>query len=250
MALGNMTQKELADLAGVARTSIQAIELCKLKLSPGLAHKISCATGVNYSWLMDGDASIPPINHAGRPYMESDFALAQGRLYTEADLPYTTEDFKPTALIGDLKEPQKRLSTYHSHMGRLQLAQAYYLLRRILGDAKKESRDFEFQAGHFLYRLEHFVRTELRKRPQLAEQIFAEQEQQWQQMEARVAPGRVYPKGGFLTPADTKACDVMEQDSAQNRATIQRFQKDLFGKPGVAKKAPKRSSSSSLHQAA
>ena len=200
MALGNMTQKELADLAGVARTSIQAIELLKLKLSPGLAHKISSATGINYSWLLDGDPAIPPINHAGRPYTEADFALAQDK---------------------DLR----RLSSYHAHMGRLQLAQAYYFLRRVLEDA---SKDKDYQRGHFLYRLEHFVRTEVRKRPKLAEQIFAEQQEQWQRLDANVAPGKVYPRGGFLTPADTKACEVMERDSGQNRLTIKRYQKEIL----------------------
>src|SRR5262249_41061299 len=157
---------------------------------------------------MDGDPSIEPINHTGRLYTEADFALAQGRLYTETDLytkadPYTEAIFPtPEAgsarkLRGDLRSAQQRLSTYHSHMGLLQLAQAYYFLRRVLEDASKESRDFEFQAGHFLYRLEHFVRTELRKRPKLAKQIFAEQQQQWEQPEANVAPGKVYPRGGF-----------------------------------------------------
>jgi transcriptional regulator with XRE-family HTH domain len=235
MVLGNMTQKELADLVAVSRVTVQAIELLKLRLSPGLAQKISFATGVNYSWLMDGDPSIPPINHTNQEYSKADFALAQGRLYTKAD-------FAPE-LKGDLRAPQRRLSTYHMHMGRLQLAQSYYFLRRVLEDASKESKNFEFQAGHFLYRLEHFVRTEIRKRPKLAEQIFAEQEEQWKRLEANVAPGKVYPRGGFLTPTDTKSCDVMNRDSAQNRAVIQHFQKEILGSVAPARKQPKRASS-------
>jgi transcriptional regulator with XRE-family HTH domain len=198
-----MTQKELGDLGGVARTSIQAIELGKLKLSPGLAHKISRATGVNYSWLIDNDPSRPIINHAGGPYTEKDFALAQ-----------------------DEDSGVRRLSTYHSQRGRLCLAQAYYLLRRLLDDYTAAANN-ELADTFFLQRLEQFVRAELRERPLLQNQLTKELGQKWRAIIAQVAPGYRYPRT-FLTPPDTQSCELMARDSKENRLTIRRYQKEIL----------------------
>jgi DNA-binding XRE family transcriptional regulator len=143
LALGRMTQKELAALAGCAESTIQSIEVGKLKLSPALAFKISRATGVNYSWLLADDVTRPIINHLGAPYSAADYELA-----TDADL--------------------SRLSTYHAQRGRLELAQAYYFLRSVLDEVQKDDVS---RRGFFLSRLEHFVRYELGQCRALAERL-------------------------------------------------------------------------------
>src|SRR5262249_44490509 len=53
-----LTQKELADLVGRAPRTIQAIELKHLPLSEELALRIASETGVDESWLLQGDTSI------------------------------------------------------------------------------------------------------------------------------------------------------------------------------------------------
>jgi DNA-binding XRE family transcriptional regulator len=196
VALGNLTQKEMGELAGVKRVTIQAIELGKLKLSPRLAHKISRATGANYGWLMDGDPSKPPINHAGRPYTEKDFVLARDQELAQ-------------------------LSTYHSQRGRLELAQAYYYLRLLLDDISQGKDPFE--ESFFLQRLAHFVNRELNPRRQLMEEIVQENEQRYK---AALATGTY--GGTFLTPHDTRACDQMKRDGEENRLSIKRHQKEML----------------------
>ena len=134
----------------------------------------------------------------------------------------------------------QRVSTYHSHRGRLELAQAYYFLRKALDhDLAKE--DNPVAPSFFLDRLEQFIRVELRGRPKLQEQILEEQHQQWQWLKAHVTPGKRYPRT-FLTPPDTKACDLMKRDSEENRLTIKRYQKEILA---LAKEdqAPQRTAS-------
>ena len=52
---GGFGQKQLADLVGKSRSTIQSLELGKLDLSKDLAHRISTATGVSLSWLLKSD---------------------------------------------------------------------------------------------------------------------------------------------------------------------------------------------------
>jgi transcriptional regulator with XRE-family HTH domain len=58
-----LKQSELAALAECSVATIQSIELNRLKLSKGLATRISLATGVNYDWLLDNDIKkpMPPL---------------------------------------------------------------------------------------------------------------------------------------------------------------------------------------------
>jgi transcriptional regulator with XRE-family HTH domain len=55
----SLKQPELARLAGCSAATIQAIELNKLSLSPGLAGRISAATGVDLDWLQANDLNQP-----------------------------------------------------------------------------------------------------------------------------------------------------------------------------------------------
>lgn len=64
----NLTQKEMAELAGCSRPTIQAVELGKLKLSFDLAQRIHFATGISSEWLLAGDVSQPPVSTHGKPY--------------------------------------------------------------------------------------------------------------------------------------------------------------------------------------
>ena len=63
-----LTQKEMADLAGCSRATIQAVELTELTLSESLALRISDATGVDSNWLLQNDLKAPPVAITGSRY--------------------------------------------------------------------------------------------------------------------------------------------------------------------------------------
>jgi transcriptional regulator with XRE-family HTH domain len=58
----NLSQKQLADIAGCSTSAIQLIELKKRKLSEALAARIAIRTGVGFQWLRSGDADRPIEN--------------------------------------------------------------------------------------------------------------------------------------------------------------------------------------------
>jgi transcriptional regulator with XRE-family HTH domain len=102
-----LTQKEMAQMIGRAPRTIQAIELGQLPLSEELALRIAAETGVDESWLLEGDASAPPergpalLAFAGenRPYEKRDYewqrAFNEATPVTEAELARAVrEDFK------------------------------------------------------------------------------------------------------------------------------------------------------------
>src|SRR5687767_7837531 len=62
----NLTQQQMASLAGVSKPTIQAIELGKLKLSGRVAAQISNETGAAVAWLMRGEPT-QPIDTEGKP---------------------------------------------------------------------------------------------------------------------------------------------------------------------------------------
>ena len=90
-------QKELAELVGRSRRTIQAIELGSLKLSVELADKLVRETSVAFHWLMNGDAEAPPISTAGTPYVREDFELTQGEKIAGLPKPGSEED--PCGLV-------------------------------------------------------------------------------------------------------------------------------------------------------
>jgi transcriptional regulator with XRE-family HTH domain len=87
-----LTQKELAVLVDRAARTIQAIELGQLPLSEELALRIAKETGVNESWLLSGDTSVPPQRGAAllafsperRPYGREDYEWQ--RAYNESPI--------------------------------------------------------------------------------------------------------------------------------------------------------------------
>jgi transcriptional regulator with XRE-family HTH domain len=72
-------QKELAQRVGKSTSTIQAIELGKLKLSEDLAAKIEEQTGVNSLWLLYGDPTNPIKNKSGARYRKDDYELARAK---------------------------------------------------------------------------------------------------------------------------------------------------------------------------
>ena len=72
-------QKELAQLVGKSASTIQAIELGKLRLSEELAAKIEQETGVSSDWLLAGDVNRPIENAIGASYLKDDYELARAK---------------------------------------------------------------------------------------------------------------------------------------------------------------------------
>ena len=68
-------QKEMADLVGRSRRTIQGIELKTMPLSEGLAERIAHETWVSAQWLMDGDPQAEPWlrNHKDIPYRKEHY---------------------------------------------------------------------------------------------------------------------------------------------------------------------------------
>src|SRR5215211_3982775 len=63
-----LTQKEMADLAGIATITMQSIEAGKRPLKEKLAEHIAAITGVQLYWLLAGDPKAPIIAENGEPY--------------------------------------------------------------------------------------------------------------------------------------------------------------------------------------
>lgn len=61
-------QGQFAEILGCSVSTIQSVETGRLKLSDGLAMRISDAMKVSVAWLLDGDPSAPMLDLAGRPY--------------------------------------------------------------------------------------------------------------------------------------------------------------------------------------
>lgn len=78
MELG-LGQAEFGKKVDRAWRTIQSIELGTLPLSAKLAERISEETGVNFNWLMDGDADAPILDERGLPWKKEAFFDAQGK---------------------------------------------------------------------------------------------------------------------------------------------------------------------------
>jgi transcriptional regulator with XRE-family HTH domain len=72
----NLTQQQMAALAGVSKPTIQAIELGKLPLIAKNAATISKETGADVAWLMRGEPTTP-VDNEGNPVTLETFANIQ-----------------------------------------------------------------------------------------------------------------------------------------------------------------------------
>jgi transcriptional regulator with XRE-family HTH domain len=81
----SLKQGELAELAGCSVSTVQAIEVNKLRLSRSLAARISLQTGADMDWLLANDVSVPiPKHHAGK---QSKYAIMSFTLPPELEDP-------------------------------------------------------------------------------------------------------------------------------------------------------------------
>jgi transcriptional regulator with XRE-family HTH domain len=197
--LGHMTQKELAAYAGTSTWSVQAIELGKLKLSPGLAFRISEATGVDYGWLMENDLSRPPVNRRKEPYSEADLIRAQDKNLKEDGIPEIS--------------------------WKMQLVQAYHYLRLVWEEIVKNPEELPF----FISRFKHFVDSEVRKVPELEKNILRDHRFEFvkgvNKLHGHI---NILMTGPTLLPVDFKSFDVIESDVYEGRKDFEKWQSKLW----------------------
>jgi transcriptional regulator with XRE-family HTH domain len=142
-----LTQKELAEMTGRAARTIQSIELGHLSLSEELALRIAEETGVDESWLLQGDTGIPPQRGGA--------LLA----FAKENRPYTREDYEwqrafneePTAPESELAEALKNEAAKGKGRISFSRAQAKALVK-LAEPVMLESRDEKLLAamGSFL----------------------------------------------------------------------------------------------------
>ena len=123
--LVGLTQKEMAELAGCSRPTIQAIELGKLPLSVGLAERIREQTHIDLGWLLGKDLTLPPIATTGEPYTKALLEDVQSKIknptVAAADITEINEIF--VGLVHCLA------STLISAYAKKKLALCYYRLK-------------------------------------------------------------------------------------------------------------------------
>lgn len=72
-----LSQDQMAELLGVSRKTVQAVELGNLKLSDSLANRIVKETWISPDWLMGGDLTKPMVSCHDAPFDRGTFELAQ-----------------------------------------------------------------------------------------------------------------------------------------------------------------------------
>ena len=137
-------QREMAVIAGCSRHTVESIEQGRLKLSPRLATEIAEATAIDSTWLLANDQSLPMVTRAGAAYSAKAFELAQ-----DAELS------KPLPLYQFPPEMEVNVATD--------------LLHQALRAARRCNA-----VQPFLRRLENFIRSEIRRFPELANEVRAE----------------------------------------------------------------------------
>jgi DNA-binding XRE family transcriptional regulator len=88
-SVAGLTQEKLAKLLSCSRMSIQAIESGKLRLSPGMAVRISLISGVSLKWLLANKYKVPPVceGDSERPYGREVFQRIQAEISIPRDHP-------------------------------------------------------------------------------------------------------------------------------------------------------------------
>ena len=133
-------QREMAVIAGCSRHTVESIEQGRLKLSPRLATKIAQATAIDSSWLLANDQSLPMVTRAGAVYSVKAFELAQ---------PLPLYQFAPEMKVNVATD----------------------LLHQALRAARRCNA-----VQPFLRRLENFIRSEIRRFPELANEVRTERQ--------------------------------------------------------------------------
>jgi transcriptional regulator with XRE-family HTH domain len=80
--IAGITQEELANMAGCARVTIQAVELGKLALSSRLAERIALQTGVAADWLLANNYKAPPKSQRDpeEPFTKRDYEIRRAEI--------------------------------------------------------------------------------------------------------------------------------------------------------------------------
>jgi transcriptional regulator with XRE-family HTH domain len=165
-----LTQKEMADLGGCSRHTVQSIEIGRVVLSARIASKISTSTGIDLAWLMSNDRA-PMITSASEEYTISEFQRRQ------------TNRVAPDAA--------------HYKWRELQLAGAFDMMHRLLAANRLKGKD---AVNEFMDRVENSLKAELKRLPRLEDRILGERRRA---KEAALRTGRIMALH-FLTPFDMK----------------------------------------------
>ena len=96
-----LDQKQMGKLIGLAKATVQAIELKHLKLTEPVAERVVKQTNINPAWLMDGDPKARMLNAEGWFYSKADYENAQGKLGKEFDPAWQKESEDYADLFAD-----------------------------------------------------------------------------------------------------------------------------------------------------
>jgi hypothetical protein len=129
-------QKELAEILGCSVSTIQSVELGRLKMSDELAKRASVKTGVSCTWLLAGDPGAPMTTGNSRyPYTRDCFERHQARGASP------NSHFPKCWLPGTLFEFYVALREilHHAH-GKNELELTEYKIRMAIKGVRKEMR--------------------------------------------------------------------------------------------------------------
>jgi transcriptional regulator with XRE-family HTH domain len=175
-------QKELAGYLGIPENTFKALELGYRRLTTKMAARISAASGVSQAWLLRNRRGEPILSESGKPFSVDDFERAQA--------------------FSDVKLAE---GSYLLRLERMEFAQVYFLLLAI---ADSYGDDFKGKNG-FKKRLEHFMRHEEIKRPELHEDLAA----------FRASRGPLGAKS-WLFPRDSGIFDVLIEELRNNKRAL------------------------------
>lgn len=135
-SVAGLTMQQLAGILGCSRTSLQQIELGRLKLSKQMAEKISLHTGVGMNWLLANQHQVRPVcqRDPKEPYTRKVFQESRA------------EVSKPRTHPLDVRALENVLAiTYHELSAAAEEAYRtgriiyfYYQLREFLGELQKQ----------------------------------------------------------------------------------------------------------------
>src|SRR6266699_6709964 len=94
----NLSQQQMADIAGCSVHTIQSVELGRgrLSLSEELARRLSAATAVHFRWLFENDLKADIVRSPdGRPFTKSEFehVQAQKKIGSSEFMQFMIEDY-------------------------------------------------------------------------------------------------------------------------------------------------------------
>ena len=107
---------EWAEILKCSLHSIHDLESGRLKLSPGMALKMSYETGISVRWLMDGDPAAPPVSADGRDYTKRIYDEVQAEKESFAHVKENTvkaDIIEFSRRIGNILKAANRERCYH-----------------------------------------------------------------------------------------------------------------------------------------